>query len=178
VSVETAVAERNILPCLARKRTLLFHFLNPVDVRKISGTYTRKYRGAANCEIAGTNLVASWFRRGQEARWLERGKPTALSPSSSFCQLQKRPQWLKLWISSWQSECFWIRRKVAWIFRCDPSSDQAVLTAAEGDQRGSHLVPTISNSAHWRVDALAGFYRNDMEHSLSLNYRYEWTFLW
>jgi hypothetical protein len=53
VSAEKAVTERNILPCLARNRTLLFNFLNPVDVRKINGACTRKYRGAGNCEIAG-----------------------------------------------------------------------------------------------------------------------------
>ena len=58
MSAEKAVAERNILPCLARNRTLVSHVLNPVDVRKINFTCTRNYRGAANCEIAGTNLVA------------------------------------------------------------------------------------------------------------------------
>jgi hypothetical protein len=69
VSAEKAVTERNILPCLARNQTLLFNFLNPVDVRKINGTCTRKYLGAANCEIAGKNLFAICFCRGQEASW-------------------------------------------------------------------------------------------------------------
>lgn len=52
-----------------------------------------------------------------------------LSPSV-FCQFQKCPQWLTLWMDCQCSKCFWKRYKAAWPLRGEPISGHAVPTAA------------------------------------------------
>jgi hypothetical protein len=47
-----------------------------------------------------------------------------------FVSVSKRSQWVKLWIYSRYSKCFWKRYNAAWLFWGEPSSDHAVPTAA------------------------------------------------
>jgi len=81
-----------------------------------------------------------------EVQW-QGGKwgSTVYTPPSVYCPFQKCPQWLKLWMYSQQSKCFWNRFNALWPFWCDPGSDHAVPTAAmySDKELSSYLVIVV-----------------------------------
>jgi len=61
---------------------------------------------------------------GKTRKSITKAPPSALNP------IQKRPQWLQLWLCSEESKCFWNRYNAAWPLRVEPSSGHALPTAA------------------------------------------------
>ena len=59
-------------------------------------------------------LVDSVEMEWQGGKW----GSTVYTPPSVYCPFQKCPQWLKLWMYSQQSKCFWKRFNALWPFWC------------------------------------------------------------
>ena len=87
--------------------------------RKVMGMF-------CNCYREVTKLLAT-YRRGATGKLLSTPRET----QSIFYQFQKEWQWLKLWISSLRSKCFWKKHNAPWLFWAKPGTDHAVLNAAK-----------------------------------------------
>ena len=148
-ATERWVCERTAVPAslsLFRRHRRLPGESSDEGARPLAGGDHRTVSRSMFIESAWTTLLATCWRGGWTGKAATKGG-VAETPWDVLYPFQKRPQWLKLWMHSQHSKCFWNRYNAAWPFRGGPSSGHAVTTAATvrclGAGISSYLVTAV-----------------------------------